>query len=185
MQIILKDVRLSFPDLFEAKAYKDNPGKRFRSTFLIDPKSANHAAIEAAIQSVATTRFEKKAASMLQSFRGNANKFCYLDGNLKEYAGYEGMMYLAASRKEEDGRPQVIDRNGTPLTPADGKPYGGCYVNAIVDIYAQTGTYPGIRCSLLGVQFLRDGESFGGAVRLGDDAFAGLIVPDDATDDLM
>lgn len=182
MKLTLKDVRLSFPDLFEPKAFKDNPDKRFGANFLIVPGSENHKAIEAAIVSQAKEKFEKKADAMLNSFRGNANKTCYLDGNTKEYQGYEGHMCLSARRKETDGRPKVVDRNGAPLAAADGKPYSGCYVNAIVDIYAQTGQYPGIRCSLLGVQFVRDGESFGGAVHLGDDAFEDLTSGADADD---
>lgn len=185
MKVTLKNVRLSFPDLFEPKGFDNNPDKRYGANFLIVPGSENHKAIEAAIVAQAKEKFDKKADAMLASFRGNANKICYLDGNLKEYNGYEGHMYLSARRKESDGRPVVSDRNGSPLTPADGKPYSGCYVNAIVDIYAQTGQYPGIRCTLAGVQFSKDGESFGGAVRLSEDAFEDLTTSEDDVNDMV
>ncbi len=51
----------------------------------------------------------------------------------------------------------------TALTEADGRIYAGCYVNFNVDIWAQDGQYTGIRCSLNGVQFVKDGDAFGGA----------------------
>ncbi|CAN0502063.1 unnamed protein product, partial [Phaeothamnion confervicola] len=58
------------------------------------------------------------------------------------------------------GRPLVIDGQKNPLVEEDGKPYGGCYVNATVEIYAQKGENAGIRCGLLAVQFARDGDAF-------------------------
>lgn len=185
MRVTLKEVRLSFPDLHEAKAFDDNPDKRFGANFLVVPGSENDKAINATIKKVATEKYAKKADALLQSFKGNANKFCYLDGNTKEYDGYADMMYLAARRKESDGRPKVVDRNGAPLVASDGKPYSGCYVNAIVEIFAQDGKYPGIRCQLLGVQFAKDGEAFGGAVQLGDDAFEDLTAGGDDVNDMV
>ena len=36
-----------------------------------------------------------------------------------------------------------------------------------------------IRCALVGVQFVKDGQAFGGARRATDDEFDDLEVPDD------
>ena len=55
------------------------------------------------------------------------------------------------------------------LAPDAGKPYAGCYVNAVVDIWAQAGDYPGIRASLNVVQFYADGEPFAGSAPNVDD----------------
>jgi hypothetical protein len=83
-------------------------------------------------------------------------------------AGYSGNYYINAGNTI---RPLVLDANKAPLTPADGKPYSGCYVNAIVEIWAQDNQHgKRINASLLGVQFVRDGEKLaGGSVATADD----------------
>jgi hypothetical protein len=65
----------------------------------------------------------------------------------------------------------VLDGLKNPLVAADGKPYAGCYVNTTVEFWAQDNSYgKGIRCTLLGVQFLRDGDAFSaGSVATPDD----------------
>ena len=79
-------------------------------------------------------------------------------------------------------RPTVLDRDKTPLTENDGKPYAGCYVNAVVDIYAQKGDFPGIRASVSGVQFHSDGEAFGGGRPASADEFDDVTEGADADD---
>lgn len=161
-KVKLTNVRLSFPDLFEAVQF---PGQadsepRYNASFLIDPGSANDKAVQAAIQAEAAAEWDKKAASTLTSIKGNSNKYCYVSGDTKDYDGYAGMMCLSSHRKEKAGRPLVIDQQRNTLAAADGKPYAGCYVDATVEIYAQSGKFLGIRCSLLGVQFRADGDAF-------------------------
>lgn len=183
MKVILQKVRLSFPDLFEAKEYEKGDGKpRYNATFLIEPGSANDKAIRAAIAEVGAEKFGKKAAAVLKSLEGNANKYCYLDGAAKDYDGYEGMWYLSAHRKAADGRPLVIDRDKSPLTAADGRPYAGCYVNATAEIYAQDGQNQGIRASFSGIQFHSNGDAFSSARPASPDEFEDLGVPEEAED---
>lgn len=159
MKVKLKKVRLSFPDLWTAVEFKVGDGKpRFNATFLIEPGSENDKAIRHAIGEAAKETFGAKAPAILKSLEGNANKYCYLDGNLKEYDGYEGMMYLACHSKV---KPYVCDKNPEiPLTAESGRPYAGCYVNATVEIYAQKGENQGVRASFTGVQFAADGDAF-------------------------
>jgi len=159
-KIQLKNVRLSFPDLFEASEFE---GKRsFGATFLIKPGDANDKAIRAAINEVATEKFKDKAAAIVKAAMAGGNqKCCYWDGNLKTYDGYADMMALTSKRGEDKGRPLVIDKNKAPLVSADGKPYAGCYVNASVELWAQDNKYgKSVRCTLLGVQFAGDGDAF-------------------------
>lgn len=178
MKVKLASVRLAFPDLFEATQFEGKGEFRYNGTLLVERGSANDKAIQQAILQVATEAYGKKVDAMLQGMKGNTNKYCYLSGDLKEYDGYQGMNYLSAHRKQKDGRPLILGPDIDPATgelrrlvPADGKPYAGCYVNASVDIYAQTGQYPGIRCGLLGVQFVADGDSFSGVSKPQDSDF--------------
>jgi hypothetical protein len=63
-------------------------------------------------------------------------------------------------------RPTVINRDRTPLTAADGVIYSGCHGNVQVEVWAQDNSYgKRINAQLLGVQFTRDGDSFGGGTQ--------------------
>ena len=160
MKLKLTDVRLSFPDLFTAKAFQPGDAPKFKATFLIEKGSAQHAAVEKAITEAAREKWGAKADKLLASIRGNPNRFCYQDGDTKAYDGYEGMMALSSKNAL---RPTVVDADKTPLVEADGKPYAGCYVHAVVDVFAyDNAASSGISASLMGVQFFRDGDSFTG-----------------------
>lgn len=167
MDIMIKNVRLSFPDLFHAVEFKAGDGKpRWNATFLVEPGSENDKNIKRAIAAEAKEVWGAKAEQTLKSCEGQVNKYCYIDGDTKEYDGYAGHMYLAAHRAAKtkggapNSRPQIIDRDKSPLTAEDGKPYAGCYVNAKVSIYCQKGENAGVRASFSAVQFLRDGDAF-------------------------
>ena len=163
MKINLKKVRLSFPDLFTAKAFEEGGNKTYGCTFLVEPGSANDKTIRAAMQEAAEGKWGVKHAPILKAAiaSNNSQKVCYWSGDTKEYDGYAGQMALTAKRQESKGRPLVIDKDKSPLTEADGKPYAGCYVNASVEIWAQENKYgKTLRCELLGLQFAADGDAF-------------------------
>ena len=181
MKIKLQKVRLSFPDIWHSKEFKTGDGKpRFNATFLVEPGSANDKAIQQAIKDAAAETHGAKAAKFLAGVEGNSNKYAYLDGDKKEYDGYEGMMYLACHSKV---RPTILDRDKTPLAEDDGKPYAGCYVNAIVDVYTLSGDFPGMFASFSGLQFHSDGDAFAGGGRAASaDEFEDLGEGADADD---
>lgn len=170
--MILSDVRLSFPDLFVARAYEDQPAK-FSAVFLIEPGSENDKKIEAEILRVAKAKWGEKWQAKLKAITGNNMKYCYRPVGEKDYAGYEGLKFIKASNLS---RPTVIDRDKTPLTREDGKPYSGCYVNASIDVFVNS--KDGISASLKGVQFCRDGDAFTGGGVASPDDFDDLAVSD-------
>lgn len=165
MRIKLTDVRLSYPKLWKAEEFKPGDGKpRYSASFHIEPGSANDKLILDAIKSEAEEKFGQKAALYIDTWKNNSQKTCYVTGDLKDDPHSAGKMILSCHRQKKDGPPTVVDANRAPLEEGAGKPYGGCYVDAIVEIYAQTGENPGIRAGFAGVQFRRDGEAFGGGV---------------------
>ena len=154
-KIMLPNVRLSFPSLFH-KAVFDGKETKFEATFLIDKSTQADkvkevkAAIDAAIKEA------------LKGAKLPADKLCMKDGDGIEYAGYAGMMSLKASSQK---RPIVLNRDKTPLTEDDNKLYAGCYVNAIIELWAQNNQFgKRINANLLGVQFFKDGEPFADGV---------------------
>jgi hypothetical protein len=165
MRILLEDVRLAFPVLWEPEEFKEGDGKpRYSAAFLIAHGSEMDTRIRQAIWEEACAVFgEARAQAMLQSMQNSPQQMCYMSGDLKEYDGYPGNMVLSSHRKATDGAPTVVDADRAPLGPKSGRPYGGCYVDAFVDIYAQKGLNPGIRAGLAGVQYRREGTAFSNA----------------------
>lgn len=158
-KIMLKNVRLSFPSIFKRASFNGEEGK-FEATFLLDKETQvdQIAAIESAIENAI-----KEAKIKVPS-----DKICLKDGDDVEYAGYAGCMSIKASSNK---RPTIIDKDKTPLAEDDGKPYAGCYVNAIVDLWIQNNSYgKRVNANLYGIQFVKDGEPFGsGDIDVTDD----------------
>src|SRR5690242_13516824 len=99
MKVVLKNVRLAFPDLWEAKEFETGDGKpRYSATFLVEPGSDNDKAIRAAIKEVAKEAHGVKADAILKTMEGNSQKFFYLDGNAKDHDGFADMMYVSSHR---------------------------------------------------------------------------------------
>lgn len=168
MKVHLNNVRLTFPQVFEAKAVNGQGEPKFSAAFLFPRSHPQVAEIAKAIESVAATKWGVKAADMLKQLKA-ADRLPVHDGDGKgDYDGYIGNLFINASNKV---RPLVIDGNRAPLTAAEGKPYSGCYVNAIIEIWPQDNQFgKRVNASLLGVQFLRDGERLaGGSVAAADD----------------
>lgn len=167
-KVHLNNVRLTFPALFEPKAVNGQGEPKFSASFLFPREHTGVAELSKAVTEAATAKWGAKAQATLQQLKA-ADKLPVHDGDAKsDYDGYAGNLFVNASNKV---RPLVIDGNRTPLTPAEGKPYSGCYVNAIVEIWAQDNQFgKRVNASLLGVQFVRDGERLaGGAVAAADD----------------
>lgn len=189
--VLLKHVRIAFIDeLFVPGQYEGKGDFRHTATFIVAPDSENDKLIQAAIKSESATAWGKKAESFLEDLRGNKNKYCYVknkkDKSGEVYDGFEDMYALSAVRKKKDGAPVFLHKIADPETKkpqrldgSEGVIYAGCYTNAKVEIWAQTGTYAGIRCGLIGVQFSDHGDSFGGASRVTDDGFDAVEAEND------
>lgn len=169
MKIQLKDVRVTFPNLFEAKAVNGQGDPKFSASFLFPKDHPQKAELERAIVAAAKEKWgDAKYGDVLKALKA-ADKLAMHDGDAKsDYEGYAGNYFVNASNKV---RPLIIGPQREPLVASDGKPYSGAYVNCILEIWAQDNQYgKRINASLLGVQFLRDGDRLsGGGVAAADD----------------
>ena len=159
--IRLKNVRLSFPNLFKAVAFEAGKEPRFQAAFLLDPSDSEHAAM---------IRDIKKEAKriMIESWGEVPEKgeyrLCFgladKHPKKKKYEGYEGMFYIDTANTIA---PTLIDRRKNEVIEQDGVLYAGCYVKTNVTLWAYD--HPkggkGIGANLRIVQFYRDGEAFG------------------------
>ena len=168
----LRDVRLSFPNLFEAKAPPTPGGKaKYSASFLFPRNHPQVGEIQGLLVTVATAKWGGKAGEVLKALKAG-DRLYVRDGDTKaDMDGYPGNLFINASN---DIRPLSIGDGPdgrAPVTAADGKLYAGCHVNAIIQVWAQDNQFgKRINASLLGVQFLRDGVRLaGGGVAAADD----------------
>lgn len=170
-QITLGDVRLSFPVLFEAKAFDDKGKKEFSATFLIPKTSPQAAQIKAALIAVANDKWGAKGPETLKRLFED-DRLCLHDGDKKDYDGYAGNFYVRATNAT---RPLIINRDRSQIQAEDGIIYSGCYVNAIVSLWAQDNKFgKRINANLRGVQFFKGGEAFSGGGTASVDEFAAV-----------
>ena len=164
--ITIKNARLSFPSLFTKASFDGKEGK-YEATLLI-PKSDTKT-YDAIISAIDACKKDNKLKT---------DKLFIVDGDEKEYDGYAGHWAIKASNNV---RPTVIDRQRVTVTAEDELIYAGCYVNAIIEPWAQSNQYgKRINSNLLGVQFFKDGEPFGdGGKSASVDAFDAFDDEDD------
>jgi Enterobacter phage Enc34, ssDNA-binding protein len=181
-KVFLTNVRLAFANIFEAKAAKAEAEPRFSARFIIEPGSENAKKLDKAVLAVATETWKDKATAVLKKLVED-NRICYIrsdktDKNGEVYEGFEDSYSISASNKR---RPSIFDRDPKQqLVAADGRPYSGCYVNALVTVWAQDNQWGRrVNAELNGVQFVSDGDSFGGGRVASKDEFSDLGV--DAT----
>lgn len=165
-RVQLKNVRLSFAAIYRPKGFgggrsEDNGEPKYSANFLIDPESregeVNIRKMEDAIDHVLdTTDWGGKTPK----FKGD--KLPLRDGDDRDYDGYEGMMYVAASNGK---KPRILDLDKLDVSEGDdGAPYSGCYVDAIVRVWGQNNKFgKRINASLEGIRFRDDGDAFGAA----------------------
>tara|TARA_Y100000310_G_C20529996_1_gene737934 strand:+ start:160 stop:687 length:528 start_codon:yes stop_codon:yes gene_type:complete len=148
-RIVLKNVRISFPNLFTKPVFDGTEGK-YGATLLIDKDDEKtYKKLKAAIKAI-------QAENKIKVASGN---LCLTDGDESdrdEYAGY--WVFKASSSK----RPTVMNRDKTPITEDDEIIFAGCYVNASVGLWTQNNKWgKRVNANLYGVQFFKDGEPFG------------------------
>lgn len=180
MKIKLANVRLAFPALFEPKSVMGEGEPRYSAVFLFPSDHQAYKDILAGIEQVGKEKWGAKWTNVKKEIESK-DRTCLHDGDTKaDYAGFEGNFFVSAHNKT---RPLVIDRDKSPLTQADGRPYAGCYVNASVELWAQDNSYgKRINASLRGVQFYRDGDAFAGGAPASEDEFDDIAEGADAGD---
>jgi len=158
---VIKNVVLSYPHLFEK--WTNTPAKpetaRYGATFILDKET--HAAEIAELQSVLKPRQKAKWKASIP-----ADRLALRDGDATGKEEYAGKMILVTSDKKIP--PNCLDRNGKrQLKESDDKLYAGAIVNGRFNFWDQDNAEGGkrINASLIGVQFMDDGERFSNVSR--------------------
>ena len=175
--VVLKMVRLGFPSLFTPKSATEDGVPKFSVQAIMDPATAqgkaNIAALEKAFKVAAKKQWAEKADKVVKGL--DAKRQGVKDGDTNTnsegdtWAGFADMMYVTASNRK---RPQVLNRDKTPITETDNVVYGGCWADVVVSIWATADKKlggNGLFATLELVRFRKDGEPFGAASLDADD----------------
>lgn len=178
---VTKVGRLSFPSLFKAKPGEKEGDKAYYEATLIFPASADLSQEEQAVQDAAAKKWGKDAAAKLQKmkyFPIKSNENC-TDAECKRRAGYEEDEGRHIKFKNEM-KPGVKNNVRDPSNPllwldmAEGEIYAGCYVRASYTCFCGDHPKQGPYCrfSLQNIQFIKEGEAFGGTISDAEDDFS-------------
>lgn len=179
MKMTLENVRIAFAQLYEAKTVNGEGEPAFSASFLMAPDHPAVKKLEAAMEAVGKEKWGAKWSGVKAELT-KKDRLAVHDGDLKsDYDGFPGNMFVSARNKI---RPLVLDKDKSPLTEQDGRPYSGCRVHASIELWAQDNSYgKRINASLRGVQFYKDDERFGGGGVASADEFSTV---EDAEEDI-
>lgn len=183
--VVLKDVRISYPHLFEPYAPEADQPEKYSAAFMF-PKS-DEATYNRLIKGYEAAIEQGKKGKQGQAFAAAVGKKKFWnpiqDGDEKDDATYHGHWYINA---KNDRKPQVVDRRRNPIQneeEAEDLIYAGSYVNASVDLYpfGRNGNF-GVGIALGNVQQYRDGERLDGRSTAEEDF---EVYDDDEDDDIF
>lgn len=169
-EVLLRNVRLSFPHLFEPQEQTDKETGKTRRTYganFLIPKDDPEGNLKR-IKQASMEAKQKKWGDEKNWPKLRPDKLCLRDGDLESWDGFEGHWYLSCNSPETRQPTLVINRkdaSGLWLPASPGQLYAGCYVNAIARIWAQDDKDYGkrINASVESVQFYKKGTAFGAA----------------------
>lgn len=170
-KLILKNVRFSYVRVFEAEQF-NGVGESHYSVVLLIPKTdtALVKQINDAVKAEAQDYFSRDP-----KFKGRVPenfKSPLRDGDdpKKEgQAGFEGMYYITAKRKEEFGQPIVLDKRKQFITVKEDM-YSGSWGVAAISLYGynMSSDNRGITAGLNGIQKVTDDDRLDGGSSVND-----------------
>jgi len=172
--IELKNVRLSFPALFEHGSFGGESTGKYEATFLL-PKG-DEKTYKAIMAEIDATKGKTKIPS---------NKICVLDGDELDDEYSDGHWVIRTGNKN---RPTLVDRKGHPITKDDNEAepmfFGGATVNAFVSFWKQDNSYgKRVNGNLAGIQYVKGDvmdDGFGDTGTVKADMFT--VLDDDVED---
>lgn len=180
-------VRLSFPHIADPQRQPGENGGperiKYNAEFIMTPDNPGWAKYHQIVAHIAQEKWKNAAPAVMQMVQAERKKRRYgwgqekinqkkmnPDGTFAIYDGYQGMVFIGASR---DNMPQMIDADGNGIDPANTmacqalarKMYGGCRVNVALRPWTwENKQGRGIGTDLISIQFHSDDTPFGEGV---------------------
>lgn len=165
-KVLLKDVRLSYPQLFRAKAFGDGSQGEpaFSAEFLVSKDSSpGKAGIRDIEDAIEEAKYKKWGDDPKKWPKISKDKPFFKDGDDPDWERPETVDHMIVSARNVK-KPRLLGIDKEDLHESDGVLYAGCRVDAIVRVWAQDNKFgKRVNCSLEAVRFRADGEAFGAA----------------------
>lgn len=173
VEVMLMGVRLSYFDGFQPYVSTNDEGKQtatYGTHALMEPGHPGIEAVKTAQRKVAQAAWPEKWEAILGALAAK-DKVCLHKGEISRPTeeAYQGKVFVSARSK---ARPTIVaTQGGVNVAVVAGDPlapYSGCLANVKIAIYAQGANgKPSkwgqrINAQLMGVQFVKHGEAFGG-----------------------
>lgn len=159
--VVLRGVRLSYPQLWEAKAVEEGGKPKFGCTLLI-PKTPKGEELKKLIGR--GVREAKLALYGADETKWKKNPHPIIrdgDEDMQDVDGYKGMWFISPKNERQ---PAVYNSDKSIVTSDNGPVYAGCYVIAVLRAYSYKAGpkyKAGIALSLEQLQKFSDGTRFG------------------------
>jgi hypothetical protein len=163
--------RLSFPNLFEARASEEGGKPKFGASAIWTPAKFTArdkvlwTKMLAELDAEAKARFGKAWKDLPEGVRRGLR-----DGASKDLEGYgAGTRFANLTSKNKPG---VIDVNKDPISPEEGNAddiYPGCYCRATVQVFSYDNKGKGVGIGLRAIQKVKDGPRLDSRVAAADD----------------
>lgn len=152
----LKNVRGSYLHLFKPWSKNENETKKYSGRF-IAPNDTHADAIKA------LRNYLKDLSKEWFKTTIKPGNLCMRDGDQEGKEEYADAWILAAS-ENADAPPAIIGPDRRKLTESDGVPQSGDFVSVMFKVWKQDNKHgQRINANLLAVQFIKEGERFGGS----------------------
>jgi hypothetical protein len=158
VSVKLEKVIICYPHLYEKHAPPGTTNEKYSAEFLLDPQKNQDAcaAVDAAFRQVAIAAGKQDSLQYLQSplKSGDDLNAAALAKGRKSRPELESMMVVRAS--DPSYQPAVVNARVQPIPESQkSQIFGGCIVNAFVDIYwSGNQANPGVFAGLKGVQLV-------------------------------
>lgn len=163
-EIILKNVRLSYANIWEARANQENTKMQYSACLLIrkddtDTLTRLHKLMaEVEKEATASKWGGKKPVSYAHPLLRDGDTDPSKGGD-PDYAG----CYFLNAKANADHAPKIIDATCSPVLDRD-EVYSGCYANVKISVFAYNNPVggKGLSAGLVAIQKTKDGPRLGG-----------------------
>ena len=169
----LRNVRLLWPHFFTPTQYNNAGEFKYRCNLVLTPENPGIQLLEDATEQAGSETFGAQWPALKKKWTA-LNELPLRDGDTMRDGqdAYAGNMFISANGKQ---KPNVIDRDTSPLTEADDKCKSGDYVIASVEVYGLSKEkIKGVYVSPRWVQFFATGDRIAGGSPVSPDEYEDL-----------
>ena len=173
IKVMTPPFRVSFPNVFRAKAIKEGDEPKFSISMLFDDGTDLTEMKKAAKEAIKAKWGDKPPKGLRSPFRKGEEK--------AQFEGYEeGIIFVSANSKNKPG---LVNRKNEDIISEE-EFYAGCYARATLLAFAyDTMGNKGVTFLLNNIQKLKEGDPLSGKTKASDDFDA--FEDEDLDDDFM